>query len=64
MKRVIAETVLTLLVVAWLFTAAFLHLPNLVQWANLILAIGVAAYNVVSMMQTRRARRQRAQNER
>ncbi len=60
MKRAIVETVLTFLVAAWLITSIFLHLPNLVQWANLILAIGVAAYNVVRMVQTRRAHRQRS----
>lgn len=59
MKRVIVETVLTLLVVAWLITAIFLHLSNLVQWADLILAIGFAAYNVARMVQTRRGRRQK-----
>ena len=61
MKRVIVETVLTLLFAAWLFMSIFLHLPNLVQWADLILAIVFAAYNVVRMVQTRRAR-QRARN--
>ena len=62
MKRAIVETVLTLLFAAWLITSIFLHLPNLAQWANLILAIGVAAYNVVRMVQTRRTRRQRSRN--
>ncbi len=61
MKRVVVETVLTLLFAAWLFTSIFLHLPNSVQWADLILAIGFATYNVVRMVQTRRAR-QRVRN--
>ncbi len=56
MKRAIVETVLTFLLGAWLFTSIFLHLPNLVQWADLILVIGVAAYNVIRMVQARRAR--------
>ena len=62
MKRAIVETVLTLLVAAWLFTSIFLHLPNLVQWANLILAVGVAVYNVARMVQTRRAYNQKTRN--
>jgi|GEM_PF-4814689 len=62
MKRVIVETVLTLLVVAWLIAATFLHLPNLVQGVNAVLAGGVLVYNVIRLVQTNRTRRQRERN--
>ena len=62
MKRVIVETVLTFLVVAWMITAAFLHLSNLVQGINEVLAGGVLVYNVIRLVQTNRTRRQKAHN--